>query len=130
MTVRRYGTIFILIHGAIALLHDVSHRALPVPMPLGQYAIAFAFVGVLPLVALALLWTRWRSAGLWLLLLSMAGSLAYAGTLHFVLNNPDHVSRLVEGAWRPVFRSTAVLLATIEAFGCGLAVWSLRRSND
>ncbi|MDP9360378.1 MAG: hypothetical protein M3P29_02885 [Acidobacteriota bacterium] len=129
MTARRYGTLFILFHGAIALLHEIAHRLLPVQLPLVKYVIAYLFVGVLPLVSLVMLWTRWRRAGIWLLLLSMAGSLAFAGAHHFVMDNPDHVSLVVAGAWRPAFRLTAVLMAVTEAFGCWLALWLLMRSR-
>jgi len=131
MTVRRYGTLFILLHGTISLVHEISHRIIPVHLPTLQYVIAYLFVGVLPLVALAMLWTPRSRGGLWLLFVSMAGSLVYAGTLHFViLHNPDHVSQIIESGWRPVFWSTAGLMAATEAFGCWLSVWLLRRSND
>ena len=121
--VRLYGTMFILLHGAVALLHDAAHRFVPVSLPPVKYAIAYLFVGILPLVALVLLWTRWRRAGIRLLLLSMAGSLAFAGSLHFLFHNPDHVSLIAQGAWTPVFQWTAAALAATEAFGCWFAFW-------
>ncbi|HEV7241684.1 MAG TPA: hypothetical protein VGQ36_20800 [Thermoanaerobaculia bacterium] len=126
----RYGTIFILLHGAVALLHEAAHRILPVGLPTLKYAIAYAFVGVLPIVAMVLLWTSRRRMGIWLLLISMAGSLVYAGAHHFVMNNPDHINQVPRGAWLPVFQVTAVVMLILEAFGCWLSVWLLARTKD
>lgn len=127
--VSRYGTIFILCHGAVSLLHEIAHRMLPVTLPLVKYAIAYAFLGVLPLIALVLLWTSFRRAGIRLLLFSMAGALLFAGYHHFVLHGPDHILEVPPGAWRTVFQVTAVLLLILEAFGCWLSIRLLRRGN-
>ncbi len=125
--VSRYGTAFILLHGLVSLLHEIAHRILPVDLSFLTYAIAYVFVGVLPLVAMVLLWTSFRRLGVWLLLLSMAGALAYAGALHFVLNNPDHIHAVPEGPWLPVFQGTAALMLMLEAFGCWLGYRLLNR---
>jgi hypothetical protein len=128
--ISRNGTIFILCHGAVSLLHEIAHRMLPVTLPLVKYVIAYAFLGVLPLIALVLLWTSFRRAGVWLLLFSMAGSLLFAGYHHFVLHGPDHIFGAPHGAWLPVFQVTAVLLLILEAFGCWLSFRFLGRMND
>jgi len=128
--VSRYGTIFIVCHGCVSLLHEIAHRMLPVTLPLLKYAIAFAFLGVLPLIALLLLWTSYRRGGILLLLFSMAGSLLFAGYHHFVLHGADHILEAPQGAWRTVFQVTAVLLLVLEAFGCWLSFRLLRRVND
>jgi len=128
--VPRYGTAFLVAHGVVALLHEIAHRRLPVSLPLLNYSIAYAVVAILPVVAMVLLWTSRRRAGVWILLLSMAGSLVYAGLYHFVLNSPDHVSRTPEGSWRPVFQITAVLMLVLEAFGCWLGYWMLGRLKE
>jgi len=125
--VARYGTIFILIHGLVSLLHEIAHRILPVRLPFLQYAIAYAFVGVLPLIAMVLLWTSQRRRGIWLLFFSMAGSLVYAGYYHFVGHSPDHILLAPPGAWLPVFQVTAVLMLISEAFGCWFSFWLLKR---
>lgn len=125
--VSRYATIFILVHGLVALVHEIAHRILPVILPFFRYALGYLFVGILPLVAMVMLWTRLRRAGLWLLLVSMVGSLLYAGWLHFVLHNPDHIHHAPQGTLLPTFQVTAIAMAVLEAFGCWLSVWSLRQ---
>ena len=126
-TVKRTGTIFILVHGFVSLLHEIAHRTLPVTLPLAKYLLAYSFLGIFPLIALALLWTRFRRPALWLLLFSMAGSLLFAGYHHFVAWGPDHILGAPPGAWHWVFQATAVLLLVLEAFGCWLSIYSLRR---
>jgi hypothetical protein len=128
--VPRYGTVFLLIHGLVALLHEIAHRQLSVDLPWLDYSIAYIVVGVLPLIAMVLLWTSRRRAGVWLLILSMAGSLVDAGAHHFVMNSPDHVLQTPAGSWRPVFQITAVLMLVLEAFGCWLGYRLLGRLKE
>lgn len=130
MNVRRVGTIIILAQGAVALLHEFSHHGLHVILPPLMYALAYLFVGILPLVALALLWTRRLRLALWILLVSMGGSLLYAGALHFVLDTPDHVKNIAHGDWNPVFQWTAVGMAIFEAYACWFALRALRQSTE
>jgi Na+/proline symporter len=40
---------------------------------------------------------------------------------HFVFSSPDHVAHVAR-PWRPLFATTAVLLALTEALGSGLAI--------
>jgi hypothetical protein len=47
---------------------------------------------------------------------------------HFVLESPDHVSR-VDAQWRTLFGTTAALLAITEALGLGLAIRLVRRRS-
>ena len=55
----------------------------------------------------------------------MAGSLVFGLVNHFVLASPDHVAH-VSPEWRPLFATTAVLLAVTEAIGSGLAIRVVR----
>jgi hypothetical protein len=41
---------------------------------------------------------------------------------HFVLASPDHISQ-VDPQWRPLFTTTAIMLAVTEALGAGLAAF-------
>lgn len=127
---RRYGTIFIVVHGLVALVHEISHHILPVGLPLWKYVIAYIVVGFAPLIALWLLWTRYRRAGAWLLLASMIGSFLYAGAHHFVLHTPDHILEAPHGSWLPPFQFTAVAMAVLELYGCWLSWWLLKRFHE
>jgi len=47
---------------------------------------------------------------------------------HFVFASPDHVAHVAR-QWRPLFTTTAVLLALTEAIGAGLAIRIARGRN-
>jgi len=128
--VSRYGTAFVVIHGLVSLLHEIAHRMLPVTLPLFKYILAYTFFGVLPLIALALLWTSYGRAGLWVLLVSMIASLIFGGVHHFILHSSDHILAAPHGAWLPVFQATAVVMLMLEAFGCWLSLRLLARFKD
>jgi len=64
-----------------------------------------------------------------LIALTMAGALVFGFVNHFVLSSPDHVAH-VDPQWRPLFTTTAVLLALTEALGSGLAIQSLLRRKS
>jgi hypothetical protein len=59
--------------------------------------------------------------GSWVIAVTMAAALVFGCMNHFVLAGPDHVSQ-VAGQWRPVFTTTAALIAATEALASALAV--------
>jgi hypothetical protein len=59
----------------------------------------------------------------------MAGSFIFGFLNHFVFASPDHVAQ-VANQWRPLFATTAVLLALSEALGFGLALRLVRKSEN
>ena len=121
-----YGTVFVLTHLGVNLLHGRAHTELQVGLSSFQL---FFVVGVIllgPLLAMALLWTQRQRFGLMLLSVSMAGACLFGLYYHFVLPSPDHVAHVPAGLWGEVFRITAVLLALSEALGFILGVMWLR----
>jgi len=90
----------------------------------------FIYIVILagPLAGLALTWRAPR-LGAVVVALTMAGSLIFGIVNHFVLDSPDHVSH-VDAQWRPLFASTAALLAATEAIGCGLALALVREGRS
>jgi hypothetical protein len=118
----------VLSHLVVSLVHGAAHTGAHVP--LSPAANLFVFVVILggPLAGLA--WT-WRSEriGNWIIAIAMAGSLVFGVVNHFVVASPDHVAQ-VERQWRPVFTTTAVLLALIEALGLGLAIRAARERTN
>jgi MFS family permease len=126
---RRWLIAAVLSHLVVSLVHGAAHTGAHVP--LSGAANLFVFVVILagPLVGLA--WT-WRSGriGSWIIAIAMAGSLVFGVVNHFVVDSPDHVAQ-VERQWRPMFATTAVLVALIEALSLGLAVRAAReRTNE
>jgi len=116
----RWLTAAVLSHLVVSMVHGAAHAGAQVP--LSRAANLFVFIVILagPLVGLALTWPAER-IGTWLIAITMAGSLVFGLLNHFVFASPDHVSHVAPD-WRPLFTTTAVLLALIEALGAGLAI--------
>lgn len=91
-------------------------------MGLSTWQNAYVLIVILlaPLVALVLSFTRYIRPALWLLLISMLGSLIFGGLYHYVIISPDHVAHLPAGSAQGTFRTTALLLLVTEA--CGVIV--------
>ena len=87
----------------------------------GAFIAMIIFAG--PLLAIALLWTRLRRTGLILLSSSMAGSLMFGLTYHFLATGADNALEMNRGNWQNVFGTTALLLAAIELVG---TAWPVR----
>jgi hypothetical protein len=112
--------VVVLIHFAISLAHGAAHGQAQVP--LSRAANLFVFIVILlgPLAGLAAAWPA-RRTGAWIIAVTMAASLVFGVVNHFILVSPDHVAH-VDPRWRPLFATTAALLAVTEAVACGLAL--------
>lgn len=117
-----------LVHQVVTLLHGQAHTSLDVGLSSWQNAYVLAVIVVAPLIALVLSFTRFVSAGLWLLLASMLGSLIFGFCYHYVIISPDHVAHLPAGDAQGLFRITALLLLVTETFGVAVAAIALRTS--
>jgi len=84
---------------------------------------------VSPLFAMALVWTRWKRAGLLLLSLSMGGSLVFGLYHHFLAMSADNVSAQPANALGLLFRLTSYGLLLTEAIGAYAGIHFLRTSN-
>jgi hypothetical protein len=118
----------VLFHLVVTVVHGVAHAEAHVP--LSREANLFVFIVILagPLAGLALTWPAPR-IGSWLIAITMAGSLVFGFVNHFVFASPDHVAH-VAAASRPLFATTAGLLALTEALGSGLAIrFALERTR-
>jgi hypothetical protein len=86
---------------------------------------------ILPLVAMALLWTAQKRLGLILLSLSMFGSLLFGLYHHFLVISPDHVHSQPASPWGIAFILTAYGLLIMEAIGTYVGVhFSQMRTNQ
>ena len=115
-------------HLVISIVHGSAHDGAHVPLSPG--ATLFVFVVILggPLAGLAVAWRAERT-GAWVIAITMAGALIFGFVNHFVLDTPDHVSR-VAAPWQLLFGATAVLLGVTEALGVGLAVRLARKTEN
>src|SRR5690349_1394442 len=117
--------VVVLAHLVVNILHGQAHTRLSVGLSVWQQAYVIAVILLAPLVALALVFTRYGRAGLWLLFVSMAGSLIFGACYHYVIISPDHVAHLPPGDARGLFRLTALLLLITEALGVVVAGMAL-----
>jgi glucan phosphoethanolaminetransferase (alkaline phosphatase superfamily) len=118
----------VLAHLAVNLLHGRAHGALGVGLSAWQNIYVIVVILIAPLVAMVLLWTRYARPGLWLLVVSMAGSLVFGAVYHYVFISPDHVSHLPPGDAQGMFRMTALLLILTELFGVVVGLLGMRTS--
>jgi len=126
-------TIIVLAHLAVNILHGQAHTKLGVGLSAWQQGYVIAVILLAPLVALALVFTRYAGTGLWLLLASMLGSLIFGACYHYVVISPDHVAHLPAGDARGLFRITALLLLLTEALAvavAGIALGRIRRTDE
>ena len=119
----RLGTLVVVGHVVIGVLHGMAHRQLGIEMTTGQNLFSNIVIGAAPVLAAIVLWTKFAHVGAILLAASMAGALLFGVYHHYILVSPDHVSYLPDGNLQGVFRITAFLLLILEAFGVGVGVW-------
>jgi hypothetical protein len=126
---RVWVAIVVLAHLVVNVLHGQAHRSLGVGLSNWQQLYVIAVILLAPLVAFALSFTRYLRAGLWLLFVSMLGSLVFGACYHYVIISPDHVAHLPAGETRGLFRVTALLLLITEALGVVVSGMALRTSS-
>lgn len=109
------GTVVVVIHEIPLVLHGIAHVQLGIYLPsvLANLYIAVVLYAA-PVVAAGLLWANRTRFGAWLLLASMAGSLAFEVYNHFLVMSEDHVSMVPAGTWGDIFRVTAVASVVTE----------------
>jgi hypothetical protein len=129
-TVRWIGTIAVLAHLIVVVLHGSAHTELGIELNACQKTYVTIVILLAPLAAVVILWTRYYRLGLLLLLVSMAGSLVFGACYHYAIVSPDHVSHLPPGDARGLFRTTALLLLLTEMFGLVVAIFGLRRAGE
>lgn len=122
---RAWVTIAVLAHLIVNIFHGQAHTRLGVGLSNWQQLFVLGVILIAPLVALVLSFTRYRRAGVWLLLVAMLGSLIFGTVYHYIVISPDHVAHLPVGEARGLFRITAVLLLITEAFGVFVAAKAL-----
>lgn len=126
MTTRIACTVAVLVQLAVVLLHGRAHEALRVGLNAWQNVFVLVVIVIAPLIAMLLVWTRIARLGLWVLVVSMAGSLIFGAIYHYVNISPDHVSHLPAGDAQGTFRTTALLLILTELLGIVVGLWALQ----
>jgi hypothetical protein len=109
----------------VLVAHGSAHSHLNIAVGTGQKAFIAIIIFVVPLIAMMMLWTRLRKLGGILLGLSLAGSLVFGVSYHFLIAGPDNAFGQYYSHWSSAFRATAILLALIEAAGLTLCTFVL-----
>jgi hypothetical protein len=123
-----YGTAVVVLAMAANLLHAISHVGQDVlSLEVWQWGYVVGVIFASPIVAAALLWTRYRRLGALLLLASMAGSFVFDLAYHFLIPGPDNVFTLQPGAWLIPFRVSSVMLVAVSGLGSLVGGWAVAR---
>jgi len=110
----------VLAHLVVSMVHGRAHAGADVPLSYAANLFVFVVIVAGPLIGLALMWPAAR-LGYWVIAITMAASFVFGVVNHFVLAGPDHVAH-VDATWRPLFATTAVLVAATELLASGLAI--------
>jgi hypothetical protein len=113
-------TAAVLVHLIVSIVHGAAHSGAHVPLSSAANLFVFGVIVSGPIVGLALAWPAER-LGSWVIAITMASAFVFGFVNHFVFAGPDHVSQVAE-RWRPMFTTTAVLLAAIEGLASALAI--------
>jgi len=124
------GTLIVLLHLAATLVHGRAHSELGIGTSTWQSTFIALVIIAGPLIAMMLLWTRLRMTGLFLLTVTMVGSLVFGASYHFLVPGTDNGVELSASHWGSVFGTTALLLALLEAGGFAWGVWALRSKRS
>jgi hypothetical protein len=115
----------VLIHFFVLLWHGAMQVEIPVPLTASETIFVVLIIFLTPLAGAGLLWTSYRTAGVWLIILAMLGSLLFGFINHFIRATPDYVLAVPPSVWRHSFVVSAALLAVIEMVGTMMGVVAL-----
>lgn len=109
-------TALVAIHVAANVWHSGAHTELMIDLPAIKLAFVIVAILLAPIVSGILVWTRFATLGLWILVVSMLGALVFGVYHHYVLISPDNVAHLPDGSAEAHgrFISSAATLALLE----------------
>ena len=126
----KYATVIVVAQLLVNIVHGLAHRERRVGLDPPASIFVIVVVLIFPLMAMGLLWTARKRLGLFLLSLSMFGSLLFGLYHHFLAVSPDHVH---SQPWGTTFVLTAYLLLITEAIGTYVGVhflWIAKETSN
>lgn len=107
---------FVAVHLAASVWHGNAHTRLGIDLPAEKTIFVYIVILIAPIVAAALVWTRYISIGLWVFFLSMLGSFLFGAYHHYLLVSPDNIGHLPAGSpeMHSQFITSAGVIALIE----------------
>jgi len=115
--VAKYVTAIVVADLLVSIVHGLAHRELGVFLTSSGSVFVIVVILILPLVAMALVWTSQKRPGLIILSISMFGSLLFGLYHHFLAAGVDHVHSQPANQWGVTFIVTAYLVLITEAIG-------------
>lgn len=104
------------VHLVASLWHGNAHTRLAIYLPAEKTLFIVIVILIAPIVAAALVWTRYISLGLWVFFLSLLGSFLFGAYHHYLLVSPDNIGHLPAGSpeAHTQFITSAGVIALIE----------------
>ena len=108
--------VLVAIHLVVVLWHGNAHQTLSIALPPEKNAFVFIVILIAPVIAAALMWTRFVLTGVSVFFLSMLGALLFGAYHHYVLVSPDNIGHLPHGSAgaQSAFIASAAALALLE----------------
>jgi hypothetical protein len=106
----------VVIHLAANLWHASAHTQLMIDLPPIKLAFVIVVILLAPVACGIFVWTRFETAALSVLTLSMLGALVFGVYHHYILVSPDNIAHLPDGppAAHARFIDSAAILALLE----------------
>jgi hypothetical protein len=127
-------TALVAIHLVVSFWHGNAHTQLAIGLPPEKTFFVYAVILIAPIVAAGLLWTRYKTIGLWVFFLSMLGAFLFGAYHHYVLVSPDNIRHLPTGSLEShsQFITSAGVIALVELASaiCGAFVLGGRHSQS
>ena len=123
------ATLIVILHLAVVMVHGKAHQQLHIDPSTWQRVFIVTVILIGPVLAMVLLWTRFRKIGYVVLLATMAGALAFGLAYHFLVHGSDNALELQSGPWESLFRSTSIWLAVTEVAAVVWSVFALQRDR-
>jgi hypothetical protein len=86
------------IHLAATLWHGSAHTQLAIALSPEKTVFVYTVILIAPIVAAALVWTRYNWMGLWAFFFTMLGSFLFGAYHHYVMVSPDNIGHLPAGS--------------------------------
>lgn len=118
----------VIVHLVASIWHGDAHTRLAIALSPEKNIFVYIVILIAPLVALILVWTRYSTIGLWVLVLSMVGALLFGAYHHYVMISPDNIGHLPEGTpeAHTQFISSAAVIALLELAAALYTAFCLR----
>jgi len=109
-------TALVAVHLVASLWHGNLHTQLSINLSRTQTLFVLVVILLAPIVAAALIWTRYALSGVWVFFLSMLGSFLFGVYHHYVMVSSDNINFLpgIDSASHHQFAVSAGVIALLE----------------